>query len=152
MYACMYTFTISLWWSFCAPVSKKWISLALFVVCRANPAVYGRVFWSLFLEVRAELCAHTWVGYRLMCSTHEEWCGQSLGQPAKFGQLQIRIKVAETTGVLDCYVGSLQIKFGILPLMKHACRESYWLPCWPSRGGQVLHQRWILGNIHLHQA
>ena len=58
MYACMYTFTISLWWSFCAPVSKKWISLALFVVCRANSAVYGRVFGHVFWKLEGSL-AHT---------------------------------------------------------------------------------------------
>ena len=28
----------------------------------------------------------------------------------------------------------------ILPLL-HACRERDWLPCWPPRGWQVLHQR-----------
>ena len=38
---------------------------------------------------------------------------------------------------------------GILALL-HACREHDWLPCWPPRGQQVLHQRWIAG-IHCMQ-
>ena len=31
-----------------------------------------------------------------------------------------------------------------LPLL-HACRKHDWLACWPSRGWQVSHQRWIWG-------
>ena len=38
---------------------------------------------------------------------------------------------------------------GILPLL-HACRECDQLPCWPSRGPKVLHQRWI-SRIHCMQ-
>ena len=38
---------------------------------------------------------------------------------------------------------------GSLPL-PHACRKHNRLPCWPSRGQQVSHQRWIWG-IHCMQ-
>ena len=36
----------------------------------------------------------------------------------------------------------------ILPLLKHACRESDWLLCWLYTPAEVSHQRWISGNIY----
>ena len=53
--------------------------------------------------------------------------------------------------VSACQAGGLWFKSGILPLLKHACGGSDWLLCWPYTPAEVLHQRWISGNVyHVH--
>ena len=50
-----------------------------------------------------------------------------------------------------CQAGGLWFKSGILPLLKHTCGESDQLLCWLYTLAEVLHQRWISGNVyHVH--
>ena len=50
--------------------------------------------------------------------------------------------------VAKCCVGGLLFESCILPLLKYVLGNNNWLPCWLSRGWHLLHQRWILWNVH----
>ena len=47
-----------------------------------------------------------------------------------------------------CQAGGLWLKSGILSLLKYACGERDWLLCWLYTLAEVLHQRWIAGNVY----
>ena len=68
-----------------------------------------------------------------------------------FCPLSLPGRCARVVSVSTCQAGGLWFKSSILPLLKHACRESDWLLCWPYTLAEVLHQRWISYHIHLYQ-
>ena len=47
-----------------------------------------------------------------------------------------------------CQAGGLWFKSSILSLLKYACGESDQLLCWLYTLAEVLHQRWISGNVY----
>ena len=57
-------------------------------------------------------------------------------------------KLVAVTEWLACLTAKQEVFHSSLALLKHACRESDWLLCWPYTPAKVSHHRQVSGSIH----
>ena len=93
---------------------------------------------SLFEENKYIYKYEQW-GEEINLSTEKWWWKSKSGMPGRCG------RVVNTSA---CQAGGLWFKSSNLPLLKHACGESDWLLYWLYTLAEVLHQRWISGNVY----